>query len=322
MSEAEIEIEGQEPPSRVKLAASAAVSIIAVALAFYLLRGHAPEIAQALSDASWYGFLVLVSIMLPAMAVRLTAWDLALKAAGGTAPRRYTWPISLIAGFAGALNPSFSFATRLELFRRLRPPGHIPLSRLFAVDMAMLVLEASLAVGLLVATGWSLALHPLILVGVVAAVIALHWGLHHLSRLHLERIPALEGLTLLRRRHLLIRGAGLMAIVYGLQIGRLWACLAMVGIAVTPFEAALAFVAIGVIGVIPLGPTAGPTALALVFGSQDLAAAVAAGVLYAASGLCALAGLALGAAVWLQVQRRRDRRAACGQIQPSPLPRS
>lgn len=274
-------------------------TLIGSALGFaalaYLAVAHAEDFGRAFAAAGAGGITLACAIHAPSLLLRLWAFDIAIAATGAPVPRRTNWAVGAIAVLVSALNIVLGAAARLALWaRRSERP---PLAAFVLADGTFLALEGVVAMLLLVAASSTLPLSPLVPAAIAALVLCgllAAWHLGVIDRLG-DRFPALAGLRSVPPRQL-ARIALLIGAIFALQIVRLWLCLDLVGIEASPFEAVLAFVAVGVFSALPLGASAGPAALLVVFGSAGIGAAVAAGAVYLASGLLTMAvAAAIGA---------------------------
>jgi hypothetical protein len=195
---------------------------------------------------------------------------------------------------AGALEAHAALPARVALLRRLAPhqvphPAHVAVA-----DLPILLLEAAGAALLLGATGawWAPATAIAVLLG---------------ARLAAGR-GATRGLAVLtdvRRRAAL---ALLVSCIVGCGLARVWLVLAVAHLDASPGAVALAFAALGIFGLLPLGPSAPPGALLVVSGGAG-AGALTAGLALSATSLAAVA--LYGAVLWLasRLPREASRRA-------------
>jgi hypothetical protein len=227
---------------------------------------------------------------------RSEAWRLSLAALAGPPPPRAAIHAANAGAFvAGALEPHAALPARVALLRRLAPhqlphPTHVAVA-----DMPILLLEAAGAAVLLGATGawWAPA-------GALGLLVA--------ARLAAGR-RATRGLAVLadvRRRTAL---AVLVGCIVGCGLARVWLVLAVAHLDASPATAALAFVALGVFGLLPLGPSAPPGALLVVSGGAG-AGGLAAGLALSATSIVAVLAYAGALALGARVTRRSGPGAA------------
>ena len=247
-----------------------------------VLRHH--DLAAAAVAVPPQALGALAALHLATLVARSEAWRLSLAALAGTPPPRAAIHAANAGAFvAGALEPHAALPARVALLRRLAPhqlphPTHVAVA-----DMPIVLLEAAGAAVLLGATGawWAPA-------GALGLLVA--------ARLAAGR-RATRGLAVLadvRRRTAL---AVLVGCIVGCGLARVWLVLAVAHLDASPAGAALAFVALGVFGLLPLGPSAPPGALLVVSGGAG-AGALAAGLALSATSIVAVlvyaGALALG----------------------------
>jgi hypothetical protein len=257
-----------------------AVGVVALVV-LCVLRRH--DLGAAAVAVPPQALAALAALHLATLVARSEAWRLSLAALAGTPPSRAAIHAANAGAFvAGALEPHAALPARVALLRRLAPhqlphPSHVAVA-----DMPILLLEAAGAAILLGATGawWAPA-------GALGLLVA--------ARLAAGR-RATRGLAVLadvRRRTAL---AVLVGAIVGCGLARVWLVLAVAHLDASPAAAALAFVALGVFGLLPLGPSAPPGALLVVSGG---AGALAAGLALSATSIVAVlvyaGALALGA---------------------------
>jgi hypothetical protein len=210
----------------------------------------------------------------------------------GTPPSRAAIHSANAGAFvAGSLEPHAAMPARVALLRRLAP-GHVPHATHIAVaDVPIFLLEVAGAAALLGLTGtwWA---PPAALFVLVAA------------RLAAGR-RATRGLAVLADRRRRGALAALVACVVGCGVARVWLVLAVAHLDATPGAAAAAFTALGIFGLLPLGPSAPPGALLLVSGG---ASALAAGLALSATSIGAV--LVYAGVLSLAGDRTKARREA------------
>jgi hypothetical protein len=269
---------------------------VAALVVLCVLRRH--DLAAAAVAVPPQALGALAALHLATLVARSEAWRLSLAALAGAPPPRAAIHAANAGAFvAGALEPHAALPARVALLRRLAPhqlphPTHVAVA-----DVPIIVLEAAGAALLLGATGawWA-----------PAGAIALLLG----ARLAAGR-RATRGLAVLadvRRRAAL---AVLVGAIVGCGLARVWLVLAVAHLDASPPAAALAFVALGLVGLLPLGPSAPPGALLVVSGGAG-AGALAAGLALSATSMVAV----LVYAVVLAGASRRPRTLAalCSQL--------
>jgi hypothetical protein len=254
-----------------------------------VLRRH--DLATAAGGVPPQALGALFALHLASLVARSEAWRLSLAALAGAPPAR----AAIHSANAGALEPHAALSARVALLRRLAPqqvphPAHVAVA-----DMPILLLEAAGAALLLGATGawWAPAGALALLVG---------------ARLAAGR-RATRGLAVLadvRRRAAL---AVLVGCIVGCGLARVWLVLAVSHLDASPGAAALAFTALGVFGLLPLGLSAPPGARLAVSGGAG-AGALAAGLALSATSLVAVLVYAGALALAARLVTRRSARAA------------
>jgi hypothetical protein len=253
-----------------------------------VLRRH--DLAAAAVAVPPQALGALAALHLATLVARSEAWRLSLAALAGTPPPRAAIHAANAGAFvAGALEPHAALPARVALLRRLAPhqlphPTHVAVA-----DMPILLLEAAGAAVLLGATGawWAPA-------GALGLLVA--------ARLAAGR-RATRGLAVLadvRRRTVL---AVLVGCIVGCGLARVWLVLSVAHLDASPATAALAFVALGLFGLLPLGPSAPPGALLVVSGGAG-AGALAAGLALSATSIVAVLAYAGALALGARVSRR------------------
>ena len=270
---------------------------------------HAEDVGSALGSVPPLAMAGAVALHVTTLVLRSEAWRLTLAAAGGDSLSRPVVHGANAAAFvAGTLQSQAALPARVALLRRLAGDRAPRAGQIYVADVPIFALE-------LCAT--SLLLIAAVLTGrgpwwVAPGAFALALGVLLGARLAPERFahrPIVRGLAILgdRRR----RGA-LVLLVTGiatLTVARVWLILAVCGLPHGLDEIAWVFAALGIFGLLPLGPGAPPGATLAAIGAASVGAAVAAGLLLSASGIVAVLLYVLGVAVVprLRVVRRRRR---------------
>jgi hypothetical protein len=246
---------------------------VGVLIALCALRRH--DLGAAIGDVPPQALGALAGLHLASLVARSEAWRLSLAALAGTPPSRAAIHAANAGAFvAGALEAHAALPARVALLRRLAPhqlphPTHVAVA-----DVPILLLEAAGAAALLGMTGawWAPA-------GALTALLA--------ARLAAGR-RATRGLAVLadvRRRAAL---AVLVGCIVGCGLARVWLVLAVAHLDASPGAAAAAFAALGVFGLLPLGPSAPPAALLVVGGAGAGAGALVAGLALSATSIAAV----------------------------------
>src|SRR5262245_12475891 len=229
-------------------------------------------LAAAIAGVPPGPLLVLVALHVIALVARSEAWRLSLGAIGGRSLRRVTiHSVNASAFVAGCLQPHAAMPARVAPPRRFAPreaahPAHVAVA-----DLPIFLLEVAGAAVMLAVTGawWA---PP----AAVAALLG--------ARLAAGR-SATRGLAVLadvRRRAAL---TALVGLILACGFGRIWLALDIAHLDASPTATAAAFAALGVFGLLPLGPSAPPGALLVVSGG---AGALAAGLALSATSIAAV----------------------------------
>ncbi len=268
------------------------VTVAGVGVLVVLCVLRRDDLATAIGSVPPGALAALAALHLTSLVARSEAWRLSLAALSGTPPSRAAIHSANAGAFvAGSLEPHAAMPARVALLRRLAP-GHVPHATHIAVaDVPIFLLEVAGAAALLGLTGtwWAPPAAVAVLVG---------------ARLAAGR-RATRGLAVLADRRRRGALAVLVACVVGCGLARVWLVLAVVHLDATPAAAAAAFTALGIFGLLPLGPSAPPGALLLVSGG---AGALAAGLALSATSIGAV--LVYAAVLSLAGDRTKARRKA------------
>jgi hypothetical protein len=300
-------------------AAALAVPIAAVALVAVVCAQHGDDLSRALAAVNAWVFVAVVGLHLVVLVVRTEAWRVTLRGAGRVPPPRTAHWASAVGFVAGIVEGHAALPARMAVARRTAPAETPALREMLLSDLPVYALEACLVAALVpvaAAEGaglprWAAALA---LVAPPAAVLGLRL-LH--QRFASHRLAA--GLAVLGRPGLRGRLLLLSAVVVSLTFARIWISLAAVGLPAGVGDAAIAYVAVTLVGQLPLGPATGPAATLAIASGSGVAAAAAAGlVISAASIVGVLVYLALTAVIRPRLSRRPRDESPCSQAQPSP----
>lgn len=290
--------------------AGAAATLTAIAALAVLCATRWDDVAGALDAVSPGAFVAAVALHVGTLVLRTEAWRLALGAVQDTPlPRRAVHGANAGAFLAGALQSHLALPVRVALLRRLEPARAPRPAQICVADAPIFLLELCF-VALLLAAG--------IVAGAAAwwtapCALAIAAGALLVARRLLARWadrPFAQGLAVLgdvRRRGalvLLVAGIGSLGAV------RVWLVLAACGLPHGLGAVAVLFAALGVFGLLPIGPGASPGASLATHGAGAVGAAVATGLLLSASSIAAVALYALGVAAWSRTDRPEVRHAA------------
>ena len=284
---------------------SAALTLAALAVVCLLVVRHRADVTAAFAAVPAAAAAAAVALHVATLFLRSEAWRVTLASAGADRlARRAVHGANAAAFLAGALQSQAALPARVAMLRRLGG-RHAPGAGVICVaDVPIFCLELCatallLCAGVLAGTG-ALWIAPLA-AGVMAATLA---GVILLSRRFTHR-PMLRGLAVLDDRER--RGAlvALVASISALTVARVWVVLAACGLPHGLGEVAAAFAALGVFGLLPIGPGAPPSALLAAAGAASAGAAIAAGLLLGATSIVAVLVYALLAGVLPRLAWRR-----------------
>ncbi|MCW3066208.1 MAG: hypothetical protein JWN32_3380 [Solirubrobacterales bacterium] len=240
-----------------------------------VLAGRRAEFTAALNSAPVWILSLTVVLQLVSLTSRTEAWNVCVRAAGGTIPRRLLFRAAGVGYLASVINGSLGLAMRIASLRRVGPDTTPRVPALLAAEVPIIGVEVALTalfsftlVGPLGVPWWV----PII---AVATVSAAAFGLGRLSDRH--RLGLWSGLAVMRTG----RGRMIALVVLGVcaQIARNWLVLRGIGVHVSLFDAIALLIAMFTIGQLPIGPSLGAAAAVLILGSHGVALAAAAGVL-------------------------------------------
>jgi uncharacterized membrane protein YbhN (UPF0104 family) len=255
--------------------------VVSGALAF-VLAGQAGKFSLALRTAPAALLAVAIVLQIIALLARSEAWNICVRAAGGTVSRRVLFRAAAVGYVASVLNGSFGMATRIASLRRAAPQDTPRVPALIAAEVPIITVEIALVAifsfTLIAPLGvpWWV---PVIVVAVATSVVA---GLLRLS--HRRRAGFWSGLAILRvpSRGRLITFT-LLAVCA--QVARNWLMLHAIGVNVSVFDAMALLIVMFTVGQLPIGPSTGPAAAVLILGAHGIAATAAVGVLLTVTGI-------------------------------------
>ena len=301
-------------------AAGPAVGLIAIAA---IVGTRWDELAAALGAASALAVAAAIALHAATLVLRAEAWRMALNAIGARLARRAVHGASAGAFAAGTAVSHATMPVRLLLLRRAAPESGLRKRSVVVADAPIALLEAlcALAVIALAAAlsdargplpGW---LGPVGLIAVAGLLLGLRVVHRRLGEEDRCERPLVAGLAVLacpRRRGALL---GFVAGLTTLTVLRVWVVLLALGLPHGFADAAAVFGAMTVVGLLPVGPAAGPAATLAVLGGGDLAVAAAAGLLISGSSVAGVATYAGGVGLASPLGRRRRVRRV---LQPLP----
>jgi hypothetical protein len=272
---------------RPRLGAAAPV-IAAIVLLAAVCATHADDLGHALEHVPLWVFACATALHLLVVSVRTEAWRVTLAGIGRTPPLAAAHWASAIGFAAGIFEGHAALPARMAVARRVAPEDTPPLREMVLSDVPVYAAEAcliALLVPVAAAHGAGLPVWSAGLVLVAAPAVLLALRLLH-QRFESHRLAA--GLAVLGRPGLRGRLLALAAVVVTVTFARVWLVLWGVGLPAGPADAAVAYVAVTLVGQLPLGPATGPAATLAVASGSGVAAAAAAGLVISATSIAAV----------------------------------
>jgi hypothetical protein len=265
----------------------------AIVLIGVLCATHADDVRGAAAAVPAWAVAAAVSLHLVTLALRSEAWRLTLHCAGGPVLPRSTVHLANAAAFvAGTAQSQAALPARVTVLRRLAGAAAPRPGQIYVADVPIFVIElcATALVGVAaIAAGrgtWWMAL-PAVGIAIAAAAVV-RW----VPRRFAHR-PFVRGLAVFgargRRGWLVVLVAGVVAVT----LARIGLVLAVCGLPHGLGEIAWVFAAMGILGLLPLGPGASPGATLVALAGSSVGAATAAGLLLGASSIVAVVLYAL-----------------------------
>jgi len=257
-------------------------TLLVLGVLVVVLAGRWGQFARAASDAPWWMLTAAVALQTASLLARSESWNVCVHAAGATVDRRRVYRAAG-AGYVGNIvNGELGFALRIAALKRGAPRETPRTIVLAATEIPIVLTEVSLAalfsftlVAPLGLPWWT----PLAAFGAILAAITA-----------LARLPGRhpsgwwQGLTALSEARARARVAMFVALAVTTQIARNWLMLRASGVHASVPDATAVLIALAVLGVLPLGPGVGATAMVLILGANGVADVSAAGVLLTATG--------------------------------------
>jgi hypothetical protein len=246
-----------------------------------------------------------------ALVLRAESWGLCLEAAGAPVERRRLHSSSSLRFLADTTVPTYIGAwVRIAILRRLGGERAPTVGQMITADGTLLLVEAFITVGLLIACSMLAGLSwywPLLFLALSAAALL---AVTALRRRFAERawVRAFDVLSHARQRVTL---TVMLIFVLTIQPVRFWIALHAVGLDASALESLLAFVWTSVINALPIGP--GPASVGAtvsVFGSEGIGAATASGLVLAATAFVAAGAYSIWGGLALIRERREQEPAA------------
>jgi uncharacterized membrane protein YbhN (UPF0104 family) len=259
------------------------LAIAGIGALVYFLAPYRASIRVAVDQASFGQMLAITALSLVALPLRTEVWRSGLAAAGRRPPRSDLHAANSAAQTASLANHYLAPGVKMWLLKKMEGERAAYILKLVTIDLATTVIEAFLAGALVIFAAFQVALQwwiPVVLLSgasglLLVAVVARRRYPHH---------PVVEGFNVLMRPRYRWEVLTLLVLVFAAQIVRTWLSLKAVGVPLDLGDAMLVFVLTGVLGVLPSGVTAAPTAASLiVVGSRGIGRAAASGILVTAS---------------------------------------
>jgi hypothetical protein len=297
---------GTRGKRRLLLGAGGAAVVTAGVAAVAAVR--APELLEAFRSCPPAALVAAIAVHSLTLLCRCEAWRLSGSAVlGRPLPRLLSHAAGGTGFMAGSLQGASTAPVRAMTLRRLAPedaPRSLPL---MVAEAPVFLIEAGLVAIVLAVAVWTLPVAPVwmppaIGVGSIAALVVLR----EVARRR-ARDGEASGLSVLTDRRRRGAMAGLLVLVTALGLARAWIILLGFGLPHGPSHVAFTFVALGVFGLLPVGPGSTPAALLAVFGAGEAGAAAAAGIAVSATsfaGVAFYAGLASAPLAILRGRRR------------------
>ena len=257
-------------------------ALVVTGVLAFALAGRGGQFIAALHAAPLSLLALAASLQIVALLARSEAWNVCVRAAGGTVRRRVLFRAAAVGYIASVINGSFGMAARIAALRRAAPQTTPRVPALIAAEVPIITVEVALVaifsftlVAPLGVPWWV----PLTVVGVTAGVVA---ALRRFSQRH--RTGLWAGLAILRipGRSRLITFAVLAVCA---QVARNWLMLHAIGVNISVFDSMALLIVMFTVGQLPIGPSTGPAAAVLILGANGVAAVAAAGVLLTVTGI-------------------------------------
>lgn len=247
----------------------------------FVVAGRGGQFVTAIESAPISLLAVAALLQIVALLARSEAWNVCVRAAGGTVTRRVLFRAAGVGYLASLVNGSVGMATRIASLRRAAPQASPRVPALLAAEVPIITVEAALAaifsftlVGPLGIAWWI----PMIAVALVVVAVA---GLRRVSKR--RRTGLWSGLAIMREQRRGRMIAFVLAAVCA-QVARNWLMLHAIGVNVSVFDAMALLITMFTLGQLPVGPSIGPAAAVLILGAHGVAATAAAGALLAVTG--------------------------------------
>jgi uncharacterized membrane protein YbhN (UPF0104 family) len=280
-------------------------TLVAVGVLVLVVAGRWGQFASAAAGAPWWALTAAAVIQIGSLLARTEAWNVCVRAAGGTVDRRRLYRSAGVGYLGNIVNGELGLAARIASLRRAAPRETPKALTLAATEIPIVLMELSLAtlfsftlVAPLGLPWWT----PLVGFCAALAVVA---GLARLARRH----PSgwWRGLAALGEPRARTRVVIFVVLAVCGQVARNWLMLYASGIHASVFDATAVLIAVAALGVLPIGPGVGAGAMVLILGSTGVAGVSAAGVLLTATGTVgalAYGGWAFADRLWTKRRTR------------------
>jgi len=265
---------------RVLLSVLGAVAVTAV-LGFVLARRRG-QFTAALHTAPVPLLALAAALQILALLARSEAWNVCVRAAGGTVTRRLLFRAAGVGYLASLVNGSVGMAVRIASLRRIAPQSTPRVPALVAAEVPIITVEVALAaifsftlIAPLGVPWWAPAI----------AVAATAGAMVALRRVSERRRTGLWAGLAIVRKHGCGRMIAFTVLAVCAQVVRNWLMLHAIGVNVSVFDAMALLIAMFTLGQLPIGPSIGPAAAVLILGQHGIAATAAAGVLLTVTGV-------------------------------------
>ena len=279
-----------------------------------VLAGRWGQLADAAVGASGWLLGAAVVLHIASLVARSEAWNLSVRAAGGTVARRRLYRAASVGYIGNIINGELGFALRIASLRRSAPAEVPKIATLAATEVPIIIVEVTLAtltsftlVGPLGLAWWA----PL---GAFVAMVAVTVALRRVVRRRTAGWR--KGLSVLGDGAACTRMAAFVGLAVCGQVVRNWLMLQASGIHASIFDATAVLIAVAVLGVLPVGPSVGAAAAVLILGAEGVAGVSAAGVMLTATGTAG----ALAYAAWAYADRRWRQPSPTRVTHPAPQP--
>ena len=305
--------DGSGSALRRKIVVSVVGALAVTGVLGFVLAGRRGQFVAALHSAPISLLAASVALQIFALLARSEAWNVCVRAAGGTVPRRLLFRAAGVGYLASIVNGSLGMAVRIASLRKVAGDRAPRVPALVAAEIPIITVEIVLAavfsftlVSTLGVVWWVPAIAVVVMAGVV-------YGLRRVSER--RRTGLWAGLAIFRMKSR-VRMTVFTLLAVCAQVARNWLMLRAIGVDVSIFAAMAWLIAMFTLGQLPIGPSIGPAAAVLILGAHGVAATAAAGVLVAVTGITGSVCYALWAITDQIVARRLG---PTSELVPAPV---